>query len=598
MNHKIFIWGILLIGLIIIFAFVLPAEVKAATYSGWEATTVLTEVGPFSIRYIRVDLDNPRLKVYTLTTTSGDCDTCGVNSLASYVNSVNGFAGINGSYFCPADYGSCAGQPGSYFWMWYNSLTSQFTNSFQNQFNDQGGAIAFDQSNNYHFYRRSSDWPGKTASASRFTNQTGQTLQAAFSNGPVLVYENNFVVEAGQLDSKQLTVKSNRSGMGFKNNDVYLVVASGATVLDLGYIMAALDMEHAINLDGGGSSALYYNGQYRAGPGRSLPNAIVFAEESVPDTDIAKGTSYFAYAPEARGGYHVTAGNVKGDNKEEIITGTGPGMGPHVRIFNNQGKLQSQFFAFNQNLRNGVNVAACDVNNDGYDEIVTAQGPGGAAPLVKIYDWQGRVINNGFYVLNSTFTGGINLSCGNLDGKGPAELVVAAQRGGGAHVMAYDITGHPVVNFFAYDQSFRGGINVATLDMNSDGRDEIVTGPQYGAPHVQIFEIKPNLIKRVSPGFYAFDPAYRGGVDVGGADIDGDGRKEILVSRGNDATPLVAAYNNHEILQKAFFAYSTGFTGGVQVAGGDVDGDMIDEIIVIPRSGGGPNVRIIDPFNL
>jgi exopolysaccharide biosynthesis protein len=38
--------------------------------------------------------------------------------------------------------------------------------------------------------------------------------------------------------------------------------------------MKALDMDNAMNLDGGGSTALWYNG-YKVGPGRNLTNAIL-----------------------------------------------------------------------------------------------------------------------------------------------------------------------------------------------------------------------------------------------------------------------------------------------------------------------------------
>ena len=56
----------------------------------------------------------------------------------------------------------------------------------------------------------------------------------------------------------------------------FLIIANSATVIDLANIMQALGMEQALNLDGGGSSALYYQGEYKVGPGRQLPNAIIF----------------------------------------------------------------------------------------------------------------------------------------------------------------------------------------------------------------------------------------------------------------------------------------------------------------------------------
>lgn len=44
----------------------------------------------------------------------------------------------------------------------------------------------------------------------------------------------------------------------------------------MAYIFKALGVDYAMNLDGGGSTALYSNGAYNVGPGRLLPNAIVF----------------------------------------------------------------------------------------------------------------------------------------------------------------------------------------------------------------------------------------------------------------------------------------------------------------------------------
>ncbi len=307
---------------------------------------------------------------------------------------------------------------------------------------------------------------------------------------------------------------------------------------------------------------------------------------------VASGISFFAYNSNIRGGFHVTAGNVMGDGADEIISGTHQGIGPHVRIFDANSNLLSQFYAYDQNLRNGVTVSACDIDGDGTDEIVTAQGPGGW-PLVRIFNAYGHKINE-FNVLDGKFVGGVNLSCGDTDGDGTSEIVVAAMHGGGPHVLVYNSEGRILTNFMAYDQNFRGGINVTTIDMDGDGRDEIVTGPQYGAPHIQIFQIRPNELKRLSPGFYAFSSEYRGGVSVSGVDTDGDGQKELLVGVGDDAQPLVKKYNIQEELQGQMYAFGTNFLGGVNLTGGDVDNDGADEIIVIPRGNGGPNVRIIE----
>jgi exopolysaccharide biosynthesis protein len=43
--------------------------------------------------------------------------------------------------------------------------------------------------------------------------------------------------------------------------------------------MEALGSTNALNIDAGGSSALWYNGSYKRGPGRGVPNALIFIEQ-------------------------------------------------------------------------------------------------------------------------------------------------------------------------------------------------------------------------------------------------------------------------------------------------------------------------------
>ncbi|MFZ6036372.1 MAG: phosphodiester glycosidase family protein [Patescibacteria group bacterium] len=561
---------------------------RAAVDSGYESLAVDTGQGIISVQLIRINLGSAGLQVKSLSAADYDCkDNCPVQPLKSYVDEVGGFAGINGSYFCPSDYASCASEDGSYYWMWYDSVSDAFVNSYQNQFN-RGPVIAFDTDNNFHFFRNAKDWPGKQA----FEAAHSTSLAAVISNGPGLIYEGQLIVSDSDLDSKQRTVKSNRSGIGFKNGNVYLAVASSATVMDLARAMQAMHMTHAMNLDGGGSSALMLDGQYLRGPGRNIPNALVFVAATAPER-IASGVSFLGYDASVRGGFQVASGDVLGDASAEILMGTATGLAPQVRVFDDSGNVQSQFFAYDQNLRNGASVTACDIDGNGREEIVTAQGRGGW-PIVKIFSGSGAVINSGFSVLDGKFTGGVHVACGDTNGDGISEIVVAAMRGGGPHVLVYNKDGKILTNFMAYDPGFRGGINVTTADADGDGKDEIITGPQWGAPHVQIFQIRKGAVHRLSPGFFAFNTDYRGGVSVAGVDTTGDGTKEIVVGVGDNATPFVKVFNIREQWQKEFFVYQTNFLGGVQLGGGDVDGDGADELLVAPRASGGANIRIIN----
>jgi exopolysaccharide biosynthesis protein len=48
--------------------------------------------------------------------------------------------------------------------------------------------------------------------------------------------------------------------------------------MDTAYVLQALGARDALNLDGGGTAAMWIGGGYKVGPGRLLPNAIVLTK--------------------------------------------------------------------------------------------------------------------------------------------------------------------------------------------------------------------------------------------------------------------------------------------------------------------------------
>jgi hypothetical protein len=241
--------------------------------SSWQKFSIKTPKGIFSGQVVSIDMTNPKLKIRTLTTTSGDCkNNCKVAPLMQFVKQVNGFAGINGTYFCPASYSQCKGQTGSTYWTVYNSLTNRFVN-VAHQF---GPMVVFDSENHWHFYRNIAfAWYGKLGFEQIFKTK----ITAAIASGPILVVDKKLSVKASELDKNQLKSRVYRGALAFKGTNMYFVIVSNATVLELGAVVKAMGMELAINLDGGGSSALVFDGQYKIGPGRNIPNAIVVTEK-------------------------------------------------------------------------------------------------------------------------------------------------------------------------------------------------------------------------------------------------------------------------------------------------------------------------------
>ena len=62
---------------------------------------------------------------------------------------------------------------------------------------------------------------------------------------------------------------------------------------------------------------------------------------------------------------------------------------------------------------------------------------------------------------------------------------------------------------------------LGAADVNGDGTEDFITGAGVGgAPLVVVFDGVTQTVLRI---FYAYDPAFRGGVNVAAADVTGDG---------------------------------------------------------------------------
>lgn len=257
-----------------------PVFIAASSYSSsnqygkYTSRIVKTPRGNFRVRFVTTKLTNPKVKIITATATSKKCkNNCPIKSLKSFYTQNKAFAAINGTYYCPYDYSSCRGKTGTYFWRVYNSRAKIMLNQ-SNGYTRNDPLMVFDASNKFYYFHHALNFKKVTDFETKYKTK----VQAAFS-GTELVYKNKITLPKSKLDSKQKYVKSTRGAFGIKGNTVYIALASNATVIDMASIMKSLGVNYAINLDGGGSSALMFNGKYRVGPGRNLANSILFGKK-------------------------------------------------------------------------------------------------------------------------------------------------------------------------------------------------------------------------------------------------------------------------------------------------------------------------------
>jgi len=321
-------------------------------------------------------------------------------------------------------------------------------------------------------------------------------------------------------------------------------------------------------------------------PGTREPGRIAVGAGAggVPQVNYfdASGTllrSFLAYDASFRGGVRVATADFNGDGVADIVTAPGPGGGPHIKVFDGDtGQLLLQFMAYDPSFRGGVFVAAGDTNDDRHPDIVTGAGAGGG-PHVKVFsgnipvppsDVQPEMLRS-FFAYDPRFTGGVTVGAGDTNLDGRDDVITGTGAGGVPLVRVWDaVTGRDVVNFYAYQASFTGGVFVSAIKGGGFGT-QILTAPGAGGPATVKSWHYLGLGEMAE--VTAYDPAFRGGATVSAVDLDGDGVEEIVTGAGPGGGPHAKAFDlglanggSGSVAQRlSFFGFDPAFTGGVFV---------------------------------
>ena len=143
-------------------------------------------------------------------------------------------------------------------------------------------------------------------------------------------------------------------------------------------------------------------------------------------------------------------------------------------------------------------------------------------------------------------------------------------------------TGVVVARATAFEPAFRGGVRVALGDVDGDGIAEVVAGSGPGrVGEIRVFRQQASgsgTILTEMPAYrtFPFGSAYTGGVEIAVGELDGDGREDLVaaMSRGAGTVSAFRSVNAADPIEntpyRTFTPFSARFDGGATVTVADV----------------------------
>jgi hypothetical protein len=377
------------------------------------------------------------------------------------------------------------------------------------------------------------------------------------SNGTVSIVKNN------GSNSFSLFTAPPANPVVFSSNSV-LSLALGRFTNSGKRDLVGVDLNSTTMISQAGVLQNQFNTRYFAvgsGPGtQALVN--IYADTG---TGQLTGT-FFPYLQAAfTGGVRVAVGDVNGDGVPDIAVAAGPGLGGAalIKVYDGQKLL---------NLINGGGI-----QNGNAESALLG--------LFQPYGNNGAGLGNFVAIGDFNGTGIGEVAIGADVGAQPQVSIVAFANG---QFLAPPNQAFPQFATLVGPASFTGGVRVAAGDVNGDGKDDLITsfGPG-GQPVINIFLGQEDGMPRSATtklwintnkmftftGIFSV-PVFTGGVFVSAGDFDGDGLADVAASAGPGAGPQVELFRGSAI--KRFI------NGGAAINQGPPDASAFNNILVPP----------------
>lgn len=281
----------------------------------------------------------------------------------------------------------------------------------------------------------------------------------------------------------------------------------------------------------------------------------------------------------------IASGDLGADGVAELLIGAAPGSEPTVRALRADGSRIFDFSAYDKRMVWGVKVAIGDLDGDGMNDIVTGTGPGVEGHL-RIFTERGKakLLPGGLYPAGRKSKVGINVAVGDVDGDGKADIVTAPASGSDGTVRVWKADGKQLATIKSFDDKNLNGVHVAVGDVDGDGKGDVIAAPAFGLPgKVKIWS---GATFKLSGEFEAIGGNYLGGLRLAAADLNNDGKSEIIVTPATGERPRIRIFDGGGRSLNEFVAFDDAkYQGGADVTVGAFGDSFERQIVTLPLYG-------------